>query len=523
MTMKINRFTFILISLIAIQLSFFITIVVGERRHRLQGSMITASKMAHVASSTTKDYFNQYLSIFNTLKSIDYINRQEEVLSSRIFQRLNEKYPDAVNFAALKKDGSFFASGKPLPKDKILNFKHFEFFKRIFSGEKMVIMQPHPGPISKELVTGLIVPLKTENGQINGTIGTSIKFQALIQHWNSIIQDQKILLVVHNGKGDNHFVSPGLKKIIDNDFLKSVVSGSEKKIKLGEMTYVSNTSRHLGSGWYFTVFVPAHSNSLDLLSSRKDLIFLLILMTITIATLGVWSFREKQLIEKLKSEQNKLQQSEERFEIAMSASQDGLYDWNLVNNTIYYSPGWKQMLGYNDNELPNDFSIWENLIAPKDAERSWKMQQELINKKRDRFELEFKMKHKEGHWIYILSRAKAIFDDKEKATRIIGTHVDITERKKAEEKLKKSEQEFRDLFNSISDLIYTQDMEGHFTSANPALQRLFGYKADEFVGHRATDFMEPELQSDFNSRYLGVIKKQGHCLLFQEKQGENLY
>ena len=140
-----------------------------------------------------------------------------------------------------------------------------------------------------------------------------------------------------------------------------------------------------------------------------------------------------------KKAEHSLQKSEETFQIAMGATKDGIYDWNLVTNEIYYSPGWKRMLGYQENELPNDFSIWEKLTEPEDVKLSWEMQQELINKKRDRFELEFKMKHKDGHWIDVLSRAKAIFDDSGKAVRIVGTHVDITTNKQAEEALRKSE------------------------------------------------------------------------------------
>ena len=92
--------------------------------------------------------------------------------------------------------------------------------------------------------------------------------------------------------------------------------------------------------------------------------------------------------------------------------------------------------------------------------------------------------------------------------------------------LKKSENQFRSLFNSITDLIYTQDMEGRFASANPAMQRLFGYDMDEFIGHRAADFMKPELQSDFASRYLEVIKEQGHhegISCYFKKNKEKIY
>lgn len=145
-----------------------------------------------------------------------------------------------------------------------------------------------------------------------------------------------------------------------------------------------------------------------------------------------------------------LRKSEERFELAMNATNDGLYDWDLKTNAIYYSPGWKNMLGYEDHELPNDFSVWEKVTAPEDVEKSWELQQKLISKQTDRFVLEFKMKHKDGHWVDILSRAKAIFNVKGKAIRIVGTHTDISERKRAEDKLKESEERYRNLVDTIN-------------------------------------------------------------------------
>lgn len=136
---------------------------------------------------------------------------------------------------------------------------------------------------------------------------------------------------------------------------------------------------------------------------------------------------------KLKAEEN-----EKRFDLAMKASKDGIYDWNLVTNEIYYSPGWKNMLGYEDNELPNEFSVWEKLTKPEDVAKAMEMQQKLINKDIDRFEFEFRMKHKAGHWVYILSRGEAIFNEDGKAIRMIGTHVDISERKRSEKKTRKA-------------------------------------------------------------------------------------
>lgn len=163
-----------------------------------------------------------------------------------------------------------------------------------------------------------------------------------------------------------------------------------------------------------------------------------------VSTLSYSSIQQSRMLAERKLADQALRESEERFELAMAAAKDGLYDWNLVTNEIYYSPGWKSMLGYDDDdELPNDFSVWENLIDPADAVQSWKMQQELISKQRDRFELEFKLKHKDGHWVDILSRAEAFFDENSKAIRIVGTHIDITERKQKEEDLLLSEERFR--------------------------------------------------------------------------------
>jgi PAS domain S-box-containing protein len=127
-----------------------------------------------------------------------------------------------------------------------------------------------------------------------------------------------------------------------------------------------------------------------------------------------------------------LQKSEERFKLAMEASQDGIFDWNLITNEIYYSPTWKSMLGYKYHELPNNISVWEKLSCNKCYKLFLAKQQKLIAKEIGRLEVELKMKHKNGQWVDILTRAECFFDEKRKAIRMVGTHIDITERKRFE-------------------------------------------------------------------------------------------
>ena len=233
------------------------------------------------------------------------------------------------------------------------------------------------------------------------------------------------------------------------------------------------------NGWHS--FIAGKLRFIQILS------FIILLLITTIAALIF--FRQKDLklqiqrkTVELSVQIDAVRNSDERFNLAMEASQDGLYDWNLITNEIYYSTGWKKMLGYEDDELPNDFSIWENLTEPEDVKRSWEMQQELVNMKRDRFELEFKMKHKDGYWVDILSRAKAIFNEKDEAIRIVGTHVDITDQKLTRKKLRLEQERFQSYMKYLPGVAYIKDNEGRYIYLNETFEKLFKAKLEMWQG-----------------------------------------
>ncbi len=176
-----------------------------------------------------------------------------------------------------------------------------------------------------------------------------------------------------------------------------------------------------------------------------------------------------------------LKKSDERFNLAMQATSDGIWDWNLISNAIYYSPGWKSMLGYADDEIKNEFSEWERLTDPEDLEKTWQMLDEHISGKRDRFEIEFKMRHKDGHWVDILSRANAVFDQNGKAIRLIGTHVDISERKNLEQQIRDA-YNFNQLIIDTSPVgVWIYDETGQTIMINPAGVALSGGDYDLLI------------------------------------------
>ena len=134
-----------------------------------------------------------------------------------------------------------------------------------------------------------------------------------------------------------------------------------------------------------------------------------------------------------KASEEKLQKSEERFSLAMRGANDGLWDWNLETDEVYYSPRWKSMLGYEEHELAGDLSTWKSLVHPDDKDRVLTMVQDYLVGKANSFDVEMRMQHKAGHEVFVLSRAFLVHRDSDgKAVRLVGTHVDITVRKKAE-------------------------------------------------------------------------------------------
>jgi diguanylate cyclase (GGDEF)-like protein/PAS domain S-box-containing protein len=125
--------------------------------------------------------------------------------------------------------------------------------------------------------------------------------------------------------------------------------------------------------------------------------------------------------------------SEERFSLAMRGANDGLWDWNLESDEVYYSPRWKSMLGYGENELKNNLSTWTSLVHPDDKNMVLEKVKDYIAGRANAFEVEMRMCHKDGHEIFVLSRGFLVTRESDgKPVRLVGTHVDITERKKAE-------------------------------------------------------------------------------------------
>ncbi|HEY9604687.1 MAG TPA: PAS domain S-box protein [Allocoleopsis sp.] len=169
-----------------------------------------------------------------------------------------------------------------------------------------------------------------------------------------------------------------------------------------------------------------------------------------------------------KCAEDELKAAKERLELITHTSQDGLWDWNQATGEIYYSPRWKEMLGYLDHELPNELSSWEKVVFEEDRIATLKRFEEYESGKISYFQVTQRFRHKNGSTVYMLARATHLRDADGRVVRIVGTHTDITEQVNAQQALGQSQEQIHALLNAIPDLMFRQRVDGTYLDFNAA-------------------------------------------------------
>jgi diguanylate cyclase (GGDEF)-like protein/PAS domain S-box-containing protein len=170
---------------------------------------------------------------------------------------------------------------------------------------------------------------------------------------------------------------------------------------------------------------------------------------------------------------------QERDRLVTNTANDGLWDYDVRENSMYFSPRWRAMLGYGESA---DVPEWRMLVHPDDLAQVQNLLREHLEGRTPLFESVHRMRHATGEWRWIQSRVKGRVDENGRLKRLVGVETDITERKLYEEALFREKESAQITLQSIGDGVVTTDADARVQYLNPVASDLTGWKLDDAVG-----------------------------------------
>lgn len=231
-------------------------------------------------------------------------------------------------------------------------------------------------------------------------------------NFHNVVERMEIGIIVADAEGITRYVNPATEALLNRPYLELVGKRLDFPLADGAATEVE-----LLDG-------PRHHRFVDV-------------RTVTshwegrpASLISLWDNTERRLSEEA------VREHRERLALVIEGSNDGIWDWNVQTGEVYFSHRWKSMLGFADHEIRNEFDSWRRLLHPEDRERALATIQDYFEGRLPTYELEHRLRHKDGDYRWILARGTTLRDEEGRPIRMVGTHVDLTDRRRAEEELR---------------------------------------------------------------------------------------
>ncbi|MEQ1643782.1 MAG: PAS domain S-box protein [Pyrinomonadaceae bacterium] len=224
----------------------------------------------------------------------------------------------------------------------------------------------------------------------------------------------------------------------------------------------------------------------------------------------------KQDISERKRLEKNILESAERLQLAVQSSNVGLWDWNIATNQAQFSPEWKSQLGYKPDEIENDFSEWETRLHPDDLAPTLDRLNDYLARPQGFHQGEFRMRHKDGSWRSIYSQGEAFLDAAGKPERMVGCHLDLTDRKNVEAAREAAEENYRGIFENAVEGLFQSTIEGRFISANSTMARILGFDSPAELIELRTDigrqhYVDPESRTQLSA----ILENDGVAVAYE--------
>jgi|GEM_PF-5823486 len=179
-----------------------------------------------------------------------------------------------------------------------------------------------------------------------------------------------------------------------------------------------------------------------------------------------------------------LQTSEERWQLALKGNNDGIWDWDIVSDRIFYSQRWKEILGFQGEEFPHQRIEWILRLHPDDLDTMMNAMDQHLTGETQYYQVEYRLRNKAEQYVWILDRGQAVFDSFGRPVRMVGSHTDISERKQAEEALRTSQAKFQRLVDDIGDdfVIFSHiGSTGVLSYVSGGFEAVFGFSKEQII------------------------------------------
>jgi PAS domain S-box-containing protein len=204
----------------------------------------------------------------------------------------------------------------------------------------------------------------------------------------------------------------------------------------------------------------------------------------------IWGMQRD--ITERKLAERQLQQSRQRMQLALDGTEQGFWEFDLSTTKVHYGDNWHKILGYGPEESTFDYEWYVSRIHPESFPVFEKAISDCLSGQANHIDWEYQIRDKSGQWQWV--HALGTFaepDEKGIPTKVIGTHRNITPRKRAEEALQKSNRLFEMITQNARDVIWMTDMNLQFTYMSPSIEQMLGYPLDEYLAKPYGDFILP--------------------------------
>lgn len=221
----------------------------------------------------------------------------------------------------------------------------------------------------------------------------------------------------------------------------------------------------------------------------------------------------------LKNNIQELKNSEFRWKFAIEGAGDGVWDWNIATDEAQYSKRWKEMLGYDDHDILPTNQEWADRVHHEDVAYVQQTMRDYLEGKTEIYVVEYRLKCKDNSYKWILGRGMIVSRDSQgNPLRMIGTHTDITDRKKTEQQLRIA----ATAFESQEGIVVT-DEKFNVLRVNQAFTDITGYKSEEAIGKKPNILKSGRQSGEFYRNMFKSIREHGRWsgeLINRRKNGE---